>query len=100
MTSIIIIGWLGAILYIVAYFLLTVEAISSSSLTYHFLNVFGALGLMINAIYLNDSPNIIVNLLWFLIAAGAINIQFRKIHKKKKADYTSDLTNDPHKIEN
>lgn len=67
-----IIGWLGAILYIVAYFLLTIEVISSSSFTYHFLNVLGAIGLTINACYLKDSPNIIVNLVWLLIAMSAI----------------------------
>ncbi|TCD27794.1 hypothetical protein EZ456_07550 [Pedobacter psychrodurus] len=83
MTLINIIGWLGAILYIIAYFLLTIHAISSSSFAYHFLNVLGAIGLTINACYLKDSPNIIVNLVWLLIAISAISNLYRNRPEQK-----------------
>jgi hypothetical protein len=78
-----IIGWMGAILYIVAYFLLTIQVISSTSLSYHLLNILGALGLIINACHLKDSPNIIVNVVWLLIALMAV-ISFYKKYLSRK----------------
>jgi len=79
-----IIGWLGAVLYIIAYLLLTIEVIPSSSFIYHFLNVLGAVGLTINACYLKDSPNIIVNLVWLLIALAAIGNIYKYRNRPKQ----------------
>ncbi len=84
MTLINLIGWLGAILYIVAYLLLTLNIVLSSSFIYHFLNVLGAIGLSINAFYLRDSPNIIVNLVWLIIAMGAIINLYRLRNKQER----------------
>ncbi|WP_410479538.1 CBU_0592 family membrane protein [Pedobacter nutrimenti] len=83
MTIINLIGWFGAVVYIVAFFLLTIHVISSSSFLYNFLNILGAIGLIINAYYLRDSPNIIVNLAWLLIATIGINNLYRKKSRQK-----------------
>lgn len=61
-------GWTGAVSYIGAYFLLSIKIISANKPLFHLLNALGGLCLIINAIGLNDNPNLIVNLIWMLIA--------------------------------
>ena len=65
-------GWLGTAAYLLAYFLISTDRISSSEKLFHLLNIAGAIGLMCNAFYLTDYPNIAVNLAWTVIAASAI----------------------------
>jgi len=67
-----IFGWVGSTSYIVAYFLLSIKKLSAGKPLYHILNVLGALGLIFDALYLNDLPNLFVNVLWALIAFYAI----------------------------
>ena len=61
-------GWLGAVSYIGAYFLLSIEILNAGKPLFHLLNALGGLCLVINALGLDDNPNLIVNLLWMLIA--------------------------------
>ncbi len=70
--SLVIIGWIGAVMYIVAYLLLTLGKLKSDSFLYHLMNVLGALGLIANAFHFNDYPNVVTNLLWLGIGAFAI----------------------------
>ena len=69
-----LIGWLGTLAYIIAYLLLSIGKLKAEQKTYHLLNILGALGLIVNAIHLNDYPNIIVNAVWFAI--GFIGLIF------------------------
>ncbi|HTN08416.1 CBU_0592 family membrane protein [Agriterribacter sp.] len=78
-----LIGWLGAISYLIGYFLLVIKKISADCYTYHVLNMLGALGLIFNAWYLQDHPNIMVNVTWLLIAIYALGCVF-KLKKKEK----------------
>lgn len=73
-----ILGWAGALAYLLAYLLLSVNKINSQQLIYHALNVIGALGLTINSLYYADLPNVVVNFLWGLIAISASVVLFRK----------------------
>ncbi|MGB0521829.1 MAG: CBU_0592 family membrane protein [Flammeovirgaceae bacterium] len=66
------IGWVGAIAFIVAYFLLVAGKLSAEKPFYHALNVLGGLCLVINAVHLIDKPTIVVNLVWTAIALVAI----------------------------
>jgi hypothetical protein len=65
-------GWLGTIAYLLSYFLISTDRITSSERLFHLLNIAGAIGLTCNAFYLTDYPNIAVNLAWAAIAASAI----------------------------
>lgn len=67
-----IIGWFGAFFYILAYGLLIMKRLSSERRLYHTLNAVGGVCLVINAIALNDMPNLIVNFVWTGIALFAI----------------------------
>lgn len=39
-----LIGWIGVIFVLLAYFLVTIKKVASTSKTFHLLNLFGALG--------------------------------------------------------
>lgn len=75
------IGWFGAFIFIVSYLLLSLEYISAQKYFYHILNAVGAICLVINAIVINDHPNIFVNGMWGVIAVFAVYKRFR--HRKR-----------------
>ena len=64
-------GWIGIFAYLLGYFLLSIHKIPPGKL-YHLLNIVGAVGLICNALYLTDYPNIVVNVAWLAIAVFAI----------------------------
>jgi len=67
-----ILGWVGSIAYLTAYLLLALKKLKADQKLYHLLNIVGATGLIINAIFISDYPNVIVNITWGLIAVIAI----------------------------
>ncbi|WP_290790809.1 CBU_0592 family membrane protein [Flavihumibacter sp. UBA7668] len=73
-----IIGWVGTIAYLLGYFLLTTNKLKSNQVSYHVLNIIGSIGLTANAVYYTDLPNIVVNLVWGIIALVAIIMLLRK----------------------
>jgi hypothetical protein len=70
--SSVILGWVGSIAYLTAYLLLALKKVKADQKLYHLLNIVGATGLTINAIFFSDYPNVIVNITWGLIATIAI----------------------------
>ncbi|HVI45582.1 MAG TPA: hypothetical protein VM802_11955 [Chitinophaga sp.] len=79
------VGWTGAILYIVAYLLLSTGKLKADTIIYHVLNILGALGLIFNAFVQKDPPNIIVNLVWLAIAMFAIYDKRAKTTNSKES---------------
>jgi len=73
-----LLGWIGAVAYLAAYFLLSINKLRSDRLLYHLLNILGAAGLTINAIYLKDNPNVVINVAWALIAFFAMTTISRR----------------------
>ncbi len=68
----VIIGWIGAITFVVAYFLLSIKVCSADKAIYHILNAVGGLCLVVNSIYLDDTPNFFVNIVWMGIALYSV----------------------------
>ncbi len=62
-----IIGWLGSILLIAAYYLNSKNHLNAQSFIYQFLNVVGSLFLIINTIYFGAYPSAVVNIIWVFI---------------------------------
>ncbi|WP_198405683.1 CBU_0592 family membrane protein [Chitinophaga caeni] len=77
-----ILGWVGTLAYLLAYFLLSINKISARQLIYHALNLVGAVGLTANALYYADLPNVVVNVVWGLIAISAYLVISRKRKKQ------------------
>lgn len=65
-------GWAGAIVYILAYLLLSLKKISSHSTWFNGLNFLGAVGVTIAAFYNHDIPSVVLNVVWGAIALASI----------------------------
>jgi membrane-bound ClpP family serine protease len=74
-------GWAGALLFIIAYLFLLLEIFSAENKMYHIFNALGAICLLVNALYIGDTPNLVVNFVWLVIAIISI---FKIILKKNK----------------
>lgn len=75
-----ILGWVGSIEVVAAYGLNSSQRIKSDSLSFQFLNLTGAVFLIINSIYKQAYPFTFINSVWTVIAIVAIV----GILKKKK----------------
>lgn len=60
-----VVGWLGAVLVLLAYWWVTAHG---TSVGYHLMNLFGAAGLLVNALHHRAFPSTTVNVVWGLIA--------------------------------
>ena len=74
-----VVGWIGTIAYLLGYFLLSANKLRSDQVSYHILNIIGSVGLTANAVYYSDIPNIVVNIVWGLIALWATIKLVRKL---------------------
>ncbi len=63
-----IIGWLGMILILVAYWLVSIGKISAASKSYQYLNLFGAGFVIVNVAFHSALPSVALNTVWFFIA--------------------------------
>ena len=73
-----IIGWVGTLLILIAYLLVSVKKLGPTSKTYQFLNLFGAVGVGINSLIHRALPSVGINLAWMLIAIYAL-VRSRKL---------------------
>ena len=64
-------GWLGALLILLAYLLLSAGRLTGQSLVYQAMNVFGAIGFVINGWWHGAIPSAALNVLWLLIGGIA-----------------------------
>ena len=65
-------GWTGAALILVAYLLVTLGRLTGQSLAFQWMNLFGALGFVINGWWHQALPSTSLNVIWMLIAAVAL----------------------------
>jgi formate hydrogenlyase subunit 3/multisubunit Na+/H+ antiporter MnhD subunit len=74
-----IIGWLGTAGVLLAYLLITSNKVTANSAVYQLLNLFGAIGIIINSSHHNAIPSVGLNVIWLLIAVyGLIQIGRKK----------------------
>ena len=66
------IGWVGSVEVILAYGLISYHKVTAKSLMYQLLNLSGGFFLIINTYYYGAYPSAIVNVVWLIIASGAI----------------------------
>ena len=84
-----IIGWAGVVFYVTSYALLSFERLRADSITYQLLNACGGLCLVIFSCSLADVPNIVVNLIWIIIALVSLIRIARSRRIKMQAHYSS-----------
>lgn len=78
-----LIGWVGAFLLLLAYFLLIHKNLTSRSKMYQWMNIIGSLLLGINTLVLKAYPSFLTNIIWFFI--GLYGIFHIVKHNKSKA---------------
>ncbi len=67
-----IIGWVSAVLILVAYGLLSAGKLTGKSVSYQVMNVVGALGFIVNSGYNGAIPSAALNVIWVGIGAFAL----------------------------
>ncbi|MGV8131242.1 MAG: CBU_0592 family membrane protein [Candidatus Pacearchaeota archaeon] len=67
-----VIGWVGAFLLLLAYFLLIHKNLSSRSKLYQWMNIIGSLMLGINTFLIKAYPSFLTNIIWFFIGLYGI----------------------------
>lgn len=65
-------GWYGVVAILLAYALNSFSIMDSGSLAYQFLNLSGALGIMLVAASKKDTQPVVVNIVWSAISIVAI----------------------------
>ena len=65
-------GWIGMVLFLVAYFLVTFKKITADSRHYQFLNLIGAIFIGYNVFYAKVWPAFVLEIVWVAIAMIAL----------------------------
>lgn len=61
-------GWIGSLLFVIAYLLVSFKKIDSAGRTYQLINLFGSLGLGISVFYQRAWPALALEIVWGFIA--------------------------------
>lgn len=75
-----IISWIGMILILTSYFLLSSKRVNSHSVIYNSLNLLGGIGIVISTFYTRSWPAMTLNIIW----SGIAVITLIKIKKQKR----------------
>jgi hypothetical protein len=67
-----LIGWLGMVMILIGYFLMTFSFISSQGFIYQSLNIVGSFGIILVTWKRKDYQPMLLNIIWMIIAIVAI----------------------------
>lgn len=73
-----ILGWIGAVEVIIAYALNSNGKMKSDSVAFQVLNLTGAVFLIVNTWYNAAYPSMVINVIWTVIAIGALIRIYKK----------------------
>lgn len=76
-------GWIGTILILAAYFLVSSRKIKPTSPVYQLLNLFGALGVLLNTFANKAWPAVSLQIAWSLIALVSLVLILKGRRKRK-----------------
>ena len=81
-----VVGWIGAILILAGYFLLSAGKLDARSRLYQWLNVVGAIGFIANSSWNGAWPSAALNVIWVGIGGVALTrIAMRASRKPSEA---------------
>jgi len=67
----------GAILILAAYFLVSTKRLSPDSKKFQWLNLFGAIGIVVNSVHFRAYPSAGLNVVWAIIAVYGLAKAFK-----------------------
>lgn len=74
-----VLGWLGAFLFLISYFLLIIKKWKPTSVAFHITNIMGGVFVGASALYDHSFPSAFINVAWAFIAIyGLYSDHFRK----------------------
>jgi len=76
-----VIGWIGAVLILGAYALLSAGRLKGEALAYHMMNILGGAGLLLNSAWNGAFPSAALNAIWVGIGVYALR-QHRRMQIK------------------
>lgn len=78
-----IFGWAGSVLVLLAYGLNLANRMKSTSIAYILLNLIGGILLIIYSFYYSAFANTFINVVWAVVAIGAMIRYFRRRKKEE-----------------
>lgn len=76
-------GWIGALLILLGYALISFGKVEGNSIEYQLMNIFGSIFLAANTLYYGAIPSSLVNIIWAIIAVFAIWTIAKKWRKRE-----------------
>jgi hypothetical protein len=76
------VGWIGAIMILAAYGLLSIGRLDGRSTTYQLLNLVGSVGIVINSGWNHAIPSAVLNVVWMGIGVAALVRNRQAVGKK------------------
>ena len=67
-----ILGWLGVVLFLVAYILVSIRKLEGDSISYQVMNIVAGIFLVVNSLYYRAMPSVGVNVAWIGIGLFAL----------------------------
>lgn len=68
-----LLGWVGTILYLIAYYLVSIKKVEGDSLSYQSMNIVAGVLLVINTFYWRAYPSLGLNAAWILIGVFTLS---------------------------
>lgn len=72
-----VVGWIGSILLVIAYWLVSQNKVKAQSIKYQSLNIIGSIMLIVNTFYYSAFPSTALNVIWVLIGVVYIAKAFK-----------------------
>ena len=76
-------GWIGALMILSGYALISFGKVEGNSLSYQLMNILGSIFLAANTLYYGAIPSSLVNIIWAIIAVFAILTIVRNWKKRE-----------------
>lgn len=73
-----ILGWIGALLILIAYYLISQQKVTAASKLYQLLNLFGAFGVGMNVFHQEAYSSFVLQIIWAAIALRALYTIYKK----------------------
>ena len=73
-----VLGWIGGVLLVIAYAMVSQKKIDSQSVKYQMLNIVGGFLLIINTVFYGAFPSAAVNVIWVVVGVYTVMVVMRK----------------------
>ncbi len=76
-------GWIAAVLFLIAYVMVSKQIIKGNSVAFQLLNLIGALLFIINSGYYGAYPSAALNIIWVFIGINTLLSAYSKRNKNE-----------------